>query len=100
MIKFYRGLYGAYSAVTHADGIYFATDKGVIRMGGKDYIGPLADANAVKNIALNAEGDKFVVTFLDNTTAEIEVAKSEYMYRQAHGQTSRYRLMLVRLLQK
>ena len=78
MIKFYRGLYGAYSAVTHADGIYFATDKGVIRMGGKDYIGPLADANAVKNIALNAEGDKFVVTFLDNTTAEIEVAKSEY----------------------
>lgn len=78
MAKFYRGPYASYVQETHGDGIYFAIDKGIIKMNGKDYIGPLADSNAVKSIALNADGDKFVITYLDNTTGEIEAASGEY----------------------
>lgn len=78
MAKFFRGPYASYVQATHGDGIYFATDKGVIKMNGKDYIGPLADSTAVKNIALNGDGDKFVITYLDGTTSEIEAASGEY----------------------
>lgn len=75
---FYRGIYEKYDSSVHGQGIYFATDRGIIRMGGKDYIGPLGDSTAVKSIALNTDGDKFVITYLDNTTSEIEMASSEY----------------------
>lgn len=78
MAKFFRGPYASYVQSLHGDGIYFATDKGIIKMNGKDYIGQLADSTAVKNIALNADGDKFIVTFLDGTTSEIEAASGEY----------------------
>lgn len=78
MAKFFRGPYASYVQSIHGEGIYFATDKGIIKMNGKDYIGPLAESTAVKNIALNADGDKFIVTFLDGTTSEIEAASSEY----------------------
>ena len=62
---FFRGPYASYSQEVHGQGIYFATDKGIIKMGGKDYIGPLGDSTAVKSIALNADGSKFVITYLD-----------------------------------
>lgn len=75
---FYRGPYASYNQATHGEGIYFATDKGIIKMGGKDYIGPLGDSTAVKLIALNADGSKFVITYLDGTSNEIEMAKTEY----------------------
>lgn len=78
MVKFFRGPYASYVQATHGEGIYFATDKKVIKMGGVDYIGPLADATAVQSITLNSEGDKFMINYLDGTTSEIEVAKSEY----------------------
>ena len=78
MAKFFRGPYASYVQSIHGEGIYFAIDKGIIKMNGKDYIGPLADSTAVKNIALNADGDKFIVTFLDGTTSEIEAASGEY----------------------
>lgn len=78
MAKFFRGPYASYVQATHGEGIYFATDKGVIKMGGVDYIGPLKDSTAVKGIALNADSSKFVVTYLDGTSTEIEMAKSEY----------------------
>lgn len=78
MAKFFRGPYASYVQSTHGEGIYFATDKGIIKMNGKDYIGPLADSTAVKNIELSTDGDKFIVTFLDGTTSEIVAAKSEY----------------------
>lgn len=78
MAKFYRGPYASYSSGVHSEGIYFATDKGIIRMGGKDYIGPLGDSTAVKAINLNADRSKFVITYLDGTSNEIEMAKSEY----------------------
>lgn len=78
MAKFFRGPYASYVQETHGEGIYFATDKGIIKMGGKDYIGPLGDSTVVKSIALNADGSKFVITYLDGTSNEIEMAKSEY----------------------
>lgn len=78
MIQFFKGPYASYVDATHGSGIYFATDKGIIKMGGKDYVGPLGDSTAVKNIALNADGDKFVVTFLDGTSSELDAASSEY----------------------
>lgn len=78
MAKFFRGPYASYVQSIHGEGIYFAIDKGIIKMNGKDYIGPLAESTAVKNIALNADGDKFIVTFLDGTTSEIEAASGEY----------------------
>lgn len=78
MAKFFRGPYASYVQSLHGDGIYFATDKGIIKMNGKDYIGQLADSTAVKGIELNAEGDKFVITYLDGTTSEIEAASGEY----------------------
>lgn len=78
MAKFFRGSYASYVQSIHGDGIYFATDKGIIKMNGKDYIGQLADSTAVKDIALNADGDKFVVTYLDGTTTEIDAASGEY----------------------
>lgn len=78
MANFFRGPYASYVQSLHGEGIYFATDKGIIKMNGKDYIGPLAESTAVKNIALSADGDKFVVTYLDGQTSEIEAASSEY----------------------
>lgn len=78
MVKFFRGPYASYVQETHGEGIYFATDKGIIKMGGVDYIGPLKDSTAVKNIALNADGSKFVITNLDGTTYEIGVSTGEY----------------------
>lgn len=78
MAKFFRGPYASYVQSLHADGIYFAIDKGIIKMNGKDYIGQLADSTAVKGIELNAEGDKFLITYLDGTTSEIEAASGEY----------------------
>lgn len=78
MAKFFRGPYASYVQETHGEGIYFATDKGIIKMGGIDYIGPLKDSTAVKSIDLNADGSKFVITYLDATTKEIELAKGEY----------------------
>ena len=75
---FFRGPYSAYNVETHGEGIYFATDRGIIKMGGRDYIGPLGDATAVKSITLNADGSKFVISYLDGTSDEIEMAKSEY----------------------
>lgn len=78
MARFFRGPYASYNQASHGEGIYFATDKKIIKMGGVDYIGPLADATAVKSIALNEDASKFIVTYLDGTSNEIEMAKSEY----------------------
>ena len=78
MVQFFRGNYDKYVQAIHGQGIYFAIDKGIIKANGKDYIGPLADSTAVKSIALNTDGDKFIITYLNGTTSEIEMASSEY----------------------
>ena len=72
MIKFYYGPYNSYSSTTHADGIYFATDKKVIRLNGVDYIGNInADGtNFVKSITKSSEG-KLNITLGDGTTTTL-----------------------------
>lgn len=75
---FFRGPYNSYRSEEHGEGIYFATDKNVIIMGGRDYIGPLASSTAVKSIALNSTKTKFVITYLDGSTNEIAMAGSSY----------------------
>lgn len=72
-LMFFRGLYAKYNSVTHANGVYFATDKGIILMNGKEYIGPLADSAVVKNITLDTETNMFVVTFTDDSTTELDL---------------------------
>lgn len=39
LVKFYRGSYASYSETTHADGVYFASDKQLIIMNGVEYGG-------------------------------------------------------------
>lgn len=43
-----------------------------------DYVSDLAESSAVKDISLNKDGDKFIVTYLDGTTSEIDAASIEY----------------------
>lgn len=45
-IKFYRGLFSAYSTTTHADVVYFATDTKEIYMNGVAYTGSLSTLTA------------------------------------------------------
>lgn len=78
MAKFFRGPYASYVQETHGEGIYFATDKGIIKMNGVDYIGPLGNSTAVKLIAPNEDGSKFIITNLDGTTYELPMATGEY----------------------
>ena len=72
MIKFYYGPYNSYSSTTHADGIYFATDKKVIRLNGVDYIGNINvdGTNFIKSITKNSEG-KLNVTLGNGTTTTL-----------------------------
>lgn len=78
MVKFFRGPYASYVRSEHGEGIYFATDRKVIKMNGVDYVGPLADSSAVKSIEPSEDGSKFIVTYLDGSSNEIAAAKSEY----------------------
>ena len=39
LVKFYRGGYNSYNQTTHADGVYFASDKQLIIMNGVEYGG-------------------------------------------------------------
>jgi hypothetical protein len=47
-VKFYRGVRANYSSVTHADGIYFATDTHVIIMNNVEYGVSSEDIEAIK----------------------------------------------------
>lgn len=78
MVKFYRGLYEKYNQETHADGIYFATDKGVIRMNGKDYVGALGTQEAVTRVELSTDGTELEVEFTNGTVQTISLASDDY----------------------
>lgn len=90
MAKFFRGQYALYNAETHADGIYFATDKGIIIMNGVEYVGDLAEvrsavetlktAVSVSDVAYATDTQTFTVTYSDGSTKEIvvETASGEY----------------------
>lgn len=59
LVKFYKGKYNSYNASEMTDGVYFATDKKVIRLNGVDYGG------------LNADLFKGIVGNLDLTDSKL-----------------------------
>lgn len=59
LVKFYKGKYNSYNASEMTDGVYFATDKKVIRLNGVDYGG------------LNADLFKGIVGNLDLTVSKL-----------------------------
>lgn len=72
VVKFYRGLAASYNPITHADGIYFATDTKKIIMNNAEYGG---DSNKkVSDVALNANG--IVITYTDSTSTTLLLGKA------------------------
>lgn len=78
MAVFFRGLKEKYNLSSHGGGIYFATDTKEIIQNGIVYTGELPDKNLIEDVALNAEGDKIVVTHVDGSTSEIAVGSGDY----------------------
>lgn len=72
MIRFYSGPYASYNATTHADGVYFAKDKKVIRFNGLDYVGPIdaTGATYVKSITRKSQG-VLTITLGNGTTTDL-----------------------------
>ena len=72
MISFYVGPYASYNSTTHADGIYFATDRKVNRLNGVDYVGPIdpTGVNFVKSITRKSQG-VLTVTLGNGTTSDL-----------------------------
>lgn len=65
LVKFYRGLKSAYNATTHADGIYFATDKGEILLNDVSYgLG----ADKLAELESQIKAGVTTVTFVDPDT--------------------------------
>lgn len=82
-VKFYRGLFANYSAETHNNGIYFATDTKEIWMNGIAYTGALSAFEGdklVASVALSEAGDKIVITYTDKTTEEIAISTASGEY--------------------
>lgn len=69
VVKFYRGPAASYNPITHADGIYFATDTKKIIMNNAEYGG---DSNKkVSDVALNANANGIVITYTDSTSTTL-----------------------------
>lgn len=74
VVKFYRGLAASYNSITHADGIYFATDTKKIIMNNAEYGG---DSNKkVSDVALNANASGIVITYTDSTSTTLLLGKA------------------------
>jgi hypothetical protein len=74
VVKFYRGLAASYNSITHADGIYFATDTKKIIMNNAEYGG---DSNKkVSDVALNANTNGIVITYTDSTSTTLLLGKA------------------------
>lgn len=74
VVKFYRGLAASYNSITHADGIYFATDTKKIIMNNAEYGG---DSNKkVSDVALNANANGIVITYTDSTSTTLLLGKA------------------------
>ena len=73
VVKFYRGLAASYNSITHADGIYFATDTKKIIMNNAEY----GDSNKkVSDVALNANANGIVITYTDSTSTTLLLGKA------------------------
>lgn len=72
-VKFYRGNLAAYNQITHADGIYFASDAGCLLMNGKSYSG-ITD--------VEFKDGKLMASYVDTNGAiqkkEIELGTGKY----------------------
>lgn len=74
VVKFYRGLAASYNSITHANGIYFATDTKKIIMNNAEYGG---DSNKkVSDVALNANANGIVITYTDSTSTTLPLGKA------------------------
>lgn len=74
VVKFYRGLAASYNPITHAGGIYFATDTKKIIMNNAEYGG---DSNKkVSDVALNANANGVVITYTDSTSTTLLLGKA------------------------
>lgn len=74
VVKFYRGLAASYNPITHAGGIYFATDTKKIIMNNAEYGG---DSNKkVSDVALNANANGIVITYTDSTSTTLLLGKA------------------------
>ena len=74
VVKFYRGLAALYNPITHANGIYFATDTKKIIMNNAEYGG---DSNKkVSDVALNANANGIVITYTDSTSTTLLLGKA------------------------
>ena len=74
VVKFYRGLASLYNSITHANGIYFATDTKKIIMNNAEYGG---DSNKkVSDVALNANANGIVITYTDSTSTTLLLGKA------------------------
>lgn len=66
LVKFYKGKYDSYNASEMTDGVYFASDKKVIRLNGVDYGG--LDADLFKGIVGNLDLTDSKLTYEIYTT--------------------------------
>ena len=74
-VKFFRGPYASYNQATHGSGIYFAIDKGVIRMDGKDYNGDLSSPEKfVSDVEL--DGSNLKITYLNGSTETFNLVEA------------------------
>lgn len=74
IVKFYRGPAALYDSITHANGIYFATDTKKIIMNNAEYGG---DSNKkVSDVALNANANGIVITYTDSTSTTLLLGKA------------------------
>lgn len=68
MVKFYRGLAEKFNQSTHADGLYFATDKGVIFLNDQTY-----GSGNITDVALSEEGILTVKSWNPATKEDFEL---------------------------
>lgn len=74
IVKFYRGLGASYNPVTHADGIYFATDTKKIIMNDVEYGGD--SDKKVADVVLNAQANGIIITYTDSTSTTLLLGKA------------------------
>lgn len=86
LVKFYKGKYESYNASEMTDGVYFATDKKVIRLNGADYGGLDADLfnGIVGNLDLTDSKLKYEIYTTGGTWDKKEITlKSTDIQREA-----------------
>lgn len=73
-IKFYRGLRASYNSVTHAEGIYFATDTHEILVNGVNYGTDVT--KKIQDVKLNESANGLVVTYTTGESTTLLISKA------------------------